>query len=253
MKKLLAAILALTLVFIPLTACGGGESSVPSSEVPASSIEASDSIPSDTLSTMSDEEYRNLNKTFDAFIIGGVKYIQSEADVLQACFIIAHLEFDSSEIENPEDNWFVIPKENVEKLAKKHFDVDSINHEKFNIKNPDGYRDGYYSNLAGYDLHFDTWHNVSSLTNNFDGTYTAEVYQYFTRGNKPNNNYDKESEWNLAPNQKIIDNNTHDYPVGDDEVSIFKQSVGTLVLKPYEGSWQIVKINDFAIPKKLLF
>ena len=62
MKKLLAAILALTLVITPLTACGGGtdDSSSASSEI---------SAPSDALSVMSKEEYQKLNEFINIFNI----------------------------------------------------------------------------------------------------------------------------------------------------------------------------------------
>ena len=132
-------------------------------------------------------------------------------------------------------------------MAKKYFDVDEINHE-----NSELCRNGYYTTTDGYGGTPDLCNGVSSLTNNFDGTYTAEVYRYYTRGDKPDNIHDKDTDWNLAPNQKIIDSDAIDYSnISDD--NIYKLHKNTLTLKPYEGSWQIVKINDFTIPKKLLF
>ena len=241
MKKLLATILAFALV-VSLAACGGNtdESSHTNSEYIASS-----SGTSDALNAMSAEEYRELNKFFDAFSIGvHFESIKSEIDIAEACRMLAYLERNYTSPENQDDSWYVIPKENVERFAKNFFDIDSINHENFG----DGYRNEYYSTIDGMGIPFETWHNVSALTNNFDGTYTAEVYKYYTHGDIPNNKYDSVSDWTLAPNQQILDG---DAPIGDE--NIFKSHMATLTLKPYQGSWQIVQINGFAIPKKLLF
>jgi|GEM_PF-2582675 hypothetical protein len=257
MKKLLAAALAFALCVIPLTACGGNadESSHTNSEYITSS-----SGTSDALSTMSAEEYRELNKFFDPFIVTYIYLhdITTEFDVVNLSRFVAELDVDPPEAEHNGEMRYYIPKEAVEKTAKKYFDVDEINHENFKKDHEAGtyigFKDGYYienSDFGGGIYPF--CYNVSSLTNNFDGTYTAEVYQYYTWGYEPDNKYDKESNWKLVPNQRIIDDDTKNDNEEPNDVDIYKSHMATLTLKPYQGSWQIVQINDFAIPKKLLF
>ena len=265
MKKLSVYLIALILI-ISLAACG--ESAYVNPEFPAASNEASKSI--GALSTISAEDYQNLNKFFDPFTMTArIESIKSEFDVVEACAIVADLkfEFDFEAVTNWDEEIYAIPKENIEQLAKRYFDVDSINHENFGKQyrdkyrdddrtaGLDGYRNGYYALMGPADWYFQTWYNVSSLTNNFDGTYTAEINAYSTYSDIRNiidSMYDKAADWKLAPNQKIIDiDGLYNFPDHDD-VNIFKSPTNTVILQSYGDSWQIIKINDFAIPKHLL-
>jgi len=199
------------------------------------------------VNTMSSKNNIKLNKFFDPFSYFSLSYIKNDRRVIGFCV------FSSS--------WgiagtgYSVPERNVEAKAKRYFGVEKINHAAVGDHGDEtipSYRNGFYGSgvAMGYDYY--SWYNVSKLTDNGDGTYTAKISMYdcdFT--SPPSNRYDRIDKWKMKSGTKIVSGR----PGADNNV--YRTSTDTVVLKKYTTSsgtktWQIVSINGYKIPKTLL-
>jgi len=246
--KCIATILILLITLVSLTGCGSKDKKENSSNNSKSTQKNEKVEKQDQLEVMSSEEYQNLNKFFDAFaFFNPLQGIKTEEDVLS--FGIWRYQDGMGE--------FSIPKEKVEKELSRYFGVVEINHDAVgeNDMAIPSYKEGFYNSGGGVGWITENWCNVSELTNNGDGTYTAIVslyeYEGFVSGMELNfNRYDKVENWTLLEGQEIVDDGN-----SWDDGNIHRIATDTVILKPYkyngEDTWQIININGWDIPKSL--
>jgi hypothetical protein len=204
---------------------------------------------------LSEDEYRKLNKFFDPFSDHmTLQEIQTDRDVVWfGCWL------SPSEDGTAEYN---IPEKEVEAVLSRYFGIEKIYHEAVGDALPNdkfgmpAYRNGFYSSGNGVGGEWE-WANVSSYTDNGDGTFTVVVSKYFTdltrfldeSDNFTDSQYEPISQWQLPSDTRIIDGH------GGSDLDINRLSTDTVILKPYvyngEQTWQITNINGWDIPKVL--
>jgi tetratricopeptide (TPR) repeat protein len=141
------------------------------------------------------------------------------------------------------------PDSIVEERLAKYFGIQNINHNGYGIDESLGVWTGYSNGIYrswNYDGSFQAqWPNAISLTDNGNGTLTAIVDIYHCFDYLPQNWYQHTADWILADWIAIAgENDTSDeyiYHVG--QLSI--------IIRPYDDSYQIVSIDGKNVPKAL--
>ena len=238
-----------------------------------STVKTSPTTDKNLVDTMTDSEREKIGKFFHPFThrtpLDGIK---TDMDIIS---------FGVWQHQNGSEE-FDIPQEKIEKSLERYLGVEEINHSAVgNIgATIPSYSNGYYNGGGGVGSGLTYWYNISKLFDNGNGTFTAKVNYYrccnlyLGRKNLPSNYYQwlkentdietigdwwnpdnlymPEEEWNIPPGMKIIDGSDADS--GD---NIYRLSTDTVILKPYkysgEDTWQIVSINGYVIPKRLLY
>jgi hypothetical protein len=191
---------------------------------------------------LSEDEYRKLNQFFDVFINPyNLEEMRTEAVVLAfGCLMSPYQDFMGDRK----------AEKDVEATLSRYFRIEKVYHGVVDISDY-SYRDGFYYTKGGLGGSW-SWYNVSSYTDNGDGTFTALVNRYasmpesFPEGDSQ---YEPMYKWQLPPGAKIIDGRS------GSSLDISRLSTNTVIIKPYvyngAQTWQIASINGWDIPKVL--
>jgi tetratricopeptide (TPR) repeat protein len=141
------------------------------------------------------------------------------------------------------------PDSIVEERLTRYFGIQNVDHNGYGVDESygiwTGYSNGIYRSWNDDGAWQARWPNAISLTDNSNGTLTAIVDIYYCFDYSPQNWYQRTDDWILEYGFTMADesNTSDEY--------IYKIGQFSIIIRPYEDSYQIVSIDGKNVPKVL--